>query len=162
MNERRKRGQSPAPAILGLLPFFARWILIVIYLWLQPIVLEQHLVPFAIFVGLINAFSVGQIIVAHMLKDDFPFKNVLVWPLIAGTLDSLGPWLQQHIGIGWPSALGSDVYQVAFMFLCLGLGIGVYGSFVVDVIFAICDYLDIWCLTIKYPYHEVGEVKKLY
>ena len=28
---------------------------------------------------------------------------------------------------------------------------GVYGSFVVDVILAICDYLDIWCLTIKHP-----------
>jgi len=30
----------------------------------------------------------------------------------------------------------------------------VYGSFVVDVIVTICDYLDIWCLTIKHPWVE--------
>ena len=162
MSERRKQGQSPGPAILSLLPFFGRWIVIVAYLYLQPIVLQQHLVPFAIFVGLINAYAVGQMIVAHTLKSDFPYQNVLTLPVIAGVLDSLGPWLQQQVGFGWPSALGDGVYQVAFVFLCLGLGIGVYGSFVVDVIFAICDYLDIWCLTIKHPYHEVGESKKLY
>ena len=62
--------------------------------------------------------------------------------------------------MGWPSALGDNVYQVAFVFSCLGLAVGVYGSFVVDVIFAICDYLDIWCLTIKYPYDPAEEGKK--
>ena len=40
------------------------------------------------------------------------------------------------------------------MFLCLGLTVGVYGSFVVDVITSITDYLDIYCLTIKHPYVE--------
>lgn len=30
----------------------------------------------------------------------------------------------------------------------------------VDVIVTICDYLDIWCLTIKHPYHEGDELKK--
>jgi len=60
--------------------------------------------------------------------------------------------------------LGHDTYQVGFMFACLGLAIGVYGSFVVDVIVSICDYLDIWCLTIKYPYvaeTEEGKGKKM-
>ena len=52
------------------------------------------------------------------------------------------------------------MYQVAFLFLCLGLSIGVYGSFVIDVILAICDYLDIWCLTIKHPYVEGQEEKE--
>jgi ethanolaminephosphotransferase len=27
----------------------------------------------------------------------------------------------------------------------------------VDVIWTICDYLDIWCLTIKYPYKPEQE-----
>jgi ethanolaminephosphotransferase len=27
----------------------------------------------------------------------------------------------------------------------------------VDVIWTICDYLDIWCLTIKYPYQPGKE-----
>ena len=58
----------------------------------------------------------------------------------------------------------------------LGMAIGVYGSFVVslsnprvqllltgnqvDVIVTICDYLDIWCLTIKHPWNEEEEAKK--
>jgi ethanolaminephosphotransferase len=30
----------------------------------------------------------------------------------------------------------------------------------VDVIVTICDYLDIWCLTIKHPYVEKEEALK--
>jgi ethanolaminephosphotransferase len=87
---------------------------------------------------------------------------VLVAPLVFGVIDSLGPFLQDHLpgSIGWPSSLGNDVYQVAFVFMCVGLGFGVYGSFVVDVIINICDYLDIWCLTIKHPYVPEQEEKK--
>lgn len=29
-----------------------------------------------------------------------------------------------------------------------------------DVITTICDYLDIWCLTIKYPYDEAEDALK--
>ena len=141
-------------SISGLVPFFATWLLIPLYLFLQPIILHQHLVPFVFYVGLVNAYSVGRIITAHVTKERFPYDNVLVLPLIVAVVDSLGPFLQAKIGLGWPSALGDDVYQVAFCFLCLGLGIGVYGSFVIDVITSICDYLDIWCLTIKHPYVE--------
>jgi len=151
---RRERGQRARKALLGLLPFFGVWTLIPIYLSLNPLILRQHLVPFVFFVGLINAYSVGQMIVAHLTKSRFPYYNVLALPLIFGIVDSIGPVLQKHIGVGWPSALGHDVYQVSFMFSCLGLAIGIYGSFVIDVIYTICDYLDIWCLTIKHPYVE--------
>ena len=144
--------------MLGLLPFFAAWTLIPAYLYLQPVILYHHLVPFVFFVGLINAYSVGQIIVAHLTKARFPFDNVLTLPLAFGVADSVGPYLLQQLRVvGWPSALGSDVYQVAFVFCSLGLAIGVYGSFVVDVIYTICDYLDIWCLTIKHPYLPVAD-----
>jgi ethanolaminephosphotransferase len=149
---RRERGQRARKALLGLLSFFAVWILVPIYLALNPLILSQHLIPFVFFVGIINAYSVGQIIVAHLTKSRFPYYNVLILPLLFGVLDSIGPVLQRRVGFGWPSALGHDVYQVSYMFLCLGLAIGVYGSFVVDVIYTICDYLDIWCLTIKHPY----------
>ncbi|KAF2839167.1 Choline/ethanolaminephosphotransferase [Patellaria atrata CBS 101060] len=167
---RRGRGQRARRALLGLVPFFTTWTLIPMYLWLQPIILEQHLVPFAFFAGLINAYSVGQMIVAHLTKSRYPYYNVLLLPLFYGVFDSLGPVLQ-HFGekvvggdlgrfLGWPSALGDGVYQVAFVFCCLGLAVGVYGSFVVDVITSICDYLDIWCLTIKHPYVEPTEEKE--
>ena len=48
--------------------------------------------------------------------------------------------------------LGGGPYTVAYVLAFLGLSIGVYGSFVVDVITNICDYLDIWCLSIRHPY----------
>jgi ethanolaminephosphotransferase len=160
MDARRARGQKARIALLGLLTFALAWVLIPAYLYLQPVILEQHLVPFCFYAGLINAFSVGRMIISHLTKSRFPRGNVLIYPLIYGVVDSLGPLLQEHTGLGWPSALGSGVYQVSFMFMCLGLAIGVHGSFVVDVIWTICDYLDIWCLTIKYPFAPVkGELE---
>jgi ethanolaminephosphotransferase len=149
---RRDRGDDPNKALLGLLPFAGAWAIIVAYLALHPEILHQHLVPFVFLVGLMNAYSVGQMITAHLTKSEFPYQNIIALPLLFGVLDTLGPILQARVGFGWPSALGHGVYQVAFMFSCLGLAIGIYGSFVVDVIVSICDYLDIWCLTIKHPY----------
>ncbi|KAI1823719.1 Choline/ethanolaminephosphotransferase [Xylaria intraflava] len=153
---RRARGDRSRGALLGLVPFFVTWALMTAYLYLQPVILTQHLVPFVMFAGIVNAYSVGQMITAHLVKLDFPYWNVLVLPLTWGVVDSVGPVLKEHVGwaSGWPSALGDGVYQVAFMFCMLGMAIGVYGSFVVDVIVTICDYLDIWCLTIKHPYVE--------
>lgn len=157
MKARRARGEHARHALLGLLPFFTSWVLIVSYLALQPTILQNHLVPFVFYVGLINAYSVGQMITAHLTKSPFPYQNVLVLPLVYGVLDSLGPVLQERVGLGWPSALGDGVYQVSFAFTCLGFAVGVYGSFVVDVIVSICDYLDIWCLRIKHPWVEGAE-----
>ena len=152
MKARRERGLHARHALLGLLPFAGSWVLILAYLLLQPTILHHHLVPFTFFVGLINAYSVGQIITAHLVVLDFPYQNILVLPLLYGIVDSLGPvLLRSPLALGWPSALGDGTYQVAFIFTCLGLAVGVYASFVVDVIVTICDYLDIWCLTIKHP-----------
>ena len=151
MKARKSRGEEPTEALKGLAPFFASWMAIASYLALQPIIRTEHLVPFAFYVGLSNAYSVGQMIVAHLTHSPFPYHNVLIIPMTYGLVDSLGPFLQKYIGTGWPSALGNDVYQVAFALMCVGLAVGVYGSFVVDVIVTICDYLDIWCLTIKHP-----------
>lgn len=128
---RRARGDKSRGALLGLVPFFVTWSLIPAYLYLNPEILYNHLVPFVFFAGLVNAYSVGQMITAHLVILDFPYYNVLVLPIAYGVFDSLGPVLQQNIGIGWPSALGGGVYQVAYLFSMLGMAIGVYGSFVV-------------------------------
>jgi ethanolaminephosphotransferase len=135
---RRKRGDKSRGALKGLIPFFVTWTLIPAYLYLNPEILHHHLVPFVFFAGLVNAYSVGQIITAHLVELKFPYYNVLVLPIAYGVFDSLGPFLQEHIGFGWPSALGGDVYQVAYVFSMLGMAIGVYGSFVVSP-FLKCD-----------------------
>lgn len=74
-------------------------------------------------------------ITAHLVELDFPYYNVLVLPIAYGVFDSLGPFLQQTVGFGWPSALGDGGYQVAYLFSMLGMAIGVYGSFVVSSLF---------------------------
>ncbi|KAL8752717.1 MAG: hypothetical protein Q9184_005648 [Pyrenodesmia sp. 2 TL-2023] len=156
MQTRRKDSKDPVTPLYGLLPYFTTWALVPLYLYLQPIILHHHLIPFVFYIGLINAYSVGQIIIAHLTKNpQFPMYNVLTVPLALAVADSLGP----AVGV-WPSALGSGTYQIAFVFLCMGLGFGVYGSFVYDIITTICDYLDIWCLTIKHPYNAKDEKKK--
>ena len=144
---RRQHRQQPikdSTALLGLLPFFITWSLVTLYLILQPSILHHHLIPFVFYVGLINAYSVGRIITAHLVKNDFPYANVLVLPLVWAILNSLGS-RSQVMSNGpltiWPTSLvdeegqegsGGDYYQVPFVFGCLGLAVGVYGSFVVS------------------------------
>lgn len=127
---RRQRSESTDKPLYGLLPFFVTWIFIPAYLYLQPIILHYHLIPFVFYVGLINAYSVGQIIVAHLTKSPkFPYQNVLTLPVALAVLDSAGPMLDL-----WPSVLGDGTYQIAFVFLCTGFALGVYGSFVVSLL----------------------------
>ena len=129
MSVRKSENRPTVPPLFGLLPYFVTWTLIPAYLYLQPIILHHHLIPFTFYVGLINAYSVGQIITAHLVKDPiFPIYNILTIPLGLAVVDSLG----LRLGI-WPSVLGEDTYQIGFMFACLGLGIGVYGSFVASI-----------------------------
>ncbi|KAE8363598.1 Choline/ethanolaminephosphotransferase [Aspergillus caelatus] len=149
MQIRRERGQDPIAPLFGLLPLVAVWVFVPAYLYLQPTILENHMVPFALYVGLVNAYAVGRMITAHLVKASFPYFNVLLCPLALAVLDSAGP----AFGL-WRSALGGGDGQIAFMYTCLGLAIGVYGSFIFDIITTICDYIDIWCLTIKHPYVE--------
>lgn len=173
MQVRRERGQDPFQPLYGLLPLVAIWTLTPAYLYLQPAILENFTIPFGLFVTLVNAYSVGRIIVGHLTQTSFPYHNVLLYPLALGVLDSAGAL----IGLWSTPVLGNGVGQVAFTFVCLGLAVGVYGSFVVcfrflflwlrdhadspqfDVITTICDYIDIWCLTIKYPFTEETEHK---
>lgn len=133
MDSRRKRKENPVTPLLGLLPFVNVWILVPVYLYLQPGILHNYLVPFVLYVGIVNAYSVGQMIVAHLLKTPFPMGNALMWPLAIAVFDSLGPWS----GL-WPSLLGSDTYQTAWLFTMLGIAIGVYASFVVCFLFSLC------------------------
>lgn len=85
--------------------------------------------PFVMYVALINAYSVGKTIIAHLVKAHrYPITNSLLIPLWFAVGDSLGP----KLGL-WPSILGNGVYQIAFMFSCLGLAVGVHGSFIVSI-----------------------------
>ncbi|KAL7266026.1 Phosphotransferase, partial [Rhizina undulata] len=164
ISARRSKNLPIFPALAGLAPFFLTWALVPIWLYLRPTILNEHLIPFMFFLGISFAYQVGLIITAHLTKSRFPYLNVLLLPILAGTLDAAGPWIKHNDGalgdlVGWPSVLGDGTYTVAYVFGCLGLAVGVYGSFIVDVIETICDYLDIWCLTIKHPWDPKEDAK---
>lgn len=127
MHVRRQRGQDPFAPLFGLLPMVAIWTVVPAYLYLHPAILENHLVPFALYVGLVNAYAVGRMIVGHLVQSCFPYHNVLLYPLVLGVIDSAGP----RLGL-WPAPfLGDGMGQIAFMYGCFGLAVGIYGSFVV-------------------------------
>ncbi|KAJ6111924.1 hypothetical protein N7523_007985 [Penicillium sp. IBT 18751x] len=155
MQVRRQRGKDPLAPLYGLLPMVAIWTLVPAYLYLNPAVLENYTIPFGLYVSLINAYAVGRMIVGHLVQSGFPYYNVLLLPLALGVVDSAGP----VFGLWSTAVLGDTFRQTMFVFGCLGMAVGVYGSFVFDVITTICDYVDIWCLTIKYPYLEETESK---
>ncbi|KAJ5692379.1 hypothetical protein N7462_001802 [Penicillium macrosclerotiorum] len=155
MQVRRQRGLDPISPLYGLLPLVAIWALVPAYLYLNPAVLESYTIPFGLFIGLVNAYAVGRMIVGHLVQHGFPYHNILLYPLALGVIDSAGPMF----GLWEAPVLGSETRQVMFVFGCLGLAVGIYGSFVFDVITTICDYIDIWCLTIKHPYVEETERK---
>lgn len=155
MQVRRQRGQDPIAPLYGLLPMVATWTLVPAYLYLNPAVLENYTIPFGLYVGLVNAYAVGRMIVGHLVQSGFPYHNILLVPLALGVIDSAGPVL----GLWSSAVLGDSFRQTMFVFGCLGMAVGVYGSFVFDVITTICDHIDIWCLTIKYPYVEETECK---
>ncbi|RHZ56005.1 aminoalcoholphosphotransferase [Aspergillus thermomutatus] len=163
MKVQAERGKDTVKPLYGLIPLVTMWTLAPVYLYLQPTILEHYTVPFMLFVGLINAYAVGNMIVAHLIKASFPFFNIIIGiaPLALAVLDSAA----SLVGL-WQSVLGNGPGQIAYLFVCLGLAIGVYGSFVHDVITTICDYIDIWCLTIKHPHVEErpianGQAKKV-
>lgn len=127
MQVRRERGQDPFTPLYGLIPVAVIWTLVPAYLYLQPAILANYTIPFGLFVSLVNAYSVGRMIVGHLVQSGFPYQNVLLYPLALGVLDSAGA----AVGLWETPVFGYGVGQVAFVFVCLGLAVGVYGSFVV-------------------------------
>lgn len=125
---RCKRGLDPIAPLYGLLPMVAIWTLVPAYLYLQPAVLENYTISFGLYVGLVNAYAVGRMIVGHLVKSGFPYHNILLYPLALGVIDSAGP----AFGLWSAPVMGHGLGQLLFVFGCLGFAIGVYGSFVVS------------------------------
>jgi hypothetical protein len=43
----------------------------------------------------------------------------------------------------------SGEYVLGSVLMAFGISLGVYGAFVMDCVYTMCDYLDINCLTVK-------------
>lgn len=135
---RRKKNQDLFPALAGLIPFFVSTATSYTFAYLNPSIVSDFCIPFMFYIGTCLAYSVGLIITAHVTHAAFPYFTpyFLLSPMVLGVI------FNSKVG---PSE------AIAIVYLSLGLAVGVYGSFIVDVIGDITSHLDIWCLTIKHP-----------
>lgn len=139
---RRKQKQPLAPALSGLIPFFLSSAITCTFAVLNPTIVYQTCIPFMLFIGTCLAYSVGLMITAHVTHAEFPYFTpyFLLFPMIGA--------------IAFDHKIGPKEANI-IVWLSLGTAIGVYASFIVDVISDITSHLDIWCLTIKHPQKEV-------
>jgi len=155
INARRKSNQPIAPALLGLSPFFVVSAVAYTFLTHHEEIVHQHLLPTMLYLGIVFAYTVGTIIIGHVAKKDFPYWNILFLPLFLGLADVyITPHFREEPYI-------SGEYVLGTVLMAFGLSLGVYGGFVIDCIFTMCDYLDMNCLTVKKKDKDGGRKKRI-
>lgn len=125
---RRARNESAITPVTGLAPLAI--LLSCLWLWMTAgnarVMADKHafIALFSAF-GLLFAYSVGLLIVAHVTKAPFPYVNVAIAVAVLGTVDASlpQPFVQSSL---------AGVRLVAYTTLSLSLGL--YGHFVWDVI----------------------------
>ncbi|GAA99281.1 uncharacterized protein L969DRAFT_86508 [Mixia osmundae IAM 14324] len=142
VSARRKAGKSTLTPLFGLLPFAVTATLNVLWLRGTPAILREHLITFCAYWGISFAYQVGLLIVAHVTKGPFPYYNMLMIVSALGALDSVMEIQPSK------QLLGNDG-PLALVYVALGLALALYAFFVLDVIYDVCDFFDINCLTIK-------------
>lgn len=142
---RRAKGLSTVSTLI-------QWIPILVFTasaagWLmapQSIVLQDnHLVLFAFFLCLVFGRMTTKIILAHLLKQDFPMFTVMLIPLVLGALLVNGP----SFGLG---QLISPVNELTTLWVSLSISAVLYFHWAYCVIESFTNYLGISCLTIPY------------
>lgn len=126
---RRSRKQSVLTPVAGLLPLTV--LLSCLWLWMtggdsRVMTDGQSFVTLYLAFGLMFAYSVGLLIVAHVTKAPFPyFKNVALGWAIMGTIDAnlAEPIIQNSL-----HGTRLATYSI------LGLSLALYAHFVIDVI----------------------------
>lgn len=129
-----------AKKLRGLIPYCiltGGWIL---WISLVPQILYQFPIQITLSYGLSFALLVGRIITAHVAHQEFPMYNILhLAPFVGLAFHYLAPsW-------GYFPMQG----DMAALWCFVGLSLGVYGSFVAEIITEITTYLDIGCFYIK-------------
>ncbi|ORX96484.1 Choline/ethanolaminephosphotransferase [Basidiobolus meristosporus CBS 931.73] len=141
----KKNNQSPAKALLGLLPFAGSVGLVYAWLNASPSIVTEHLTPFMIYCGCSFGYMVGRMILAHVTKAPFPYFHRIFIPLILGALNaSLPAYFNRE-------PILPLKYEFAYIIVALVYSIAAYAHFALAVIADVCAFFDIWCLRIKHP-----------
>lgn len=147
---KKASNQSFKEALLGTIPFFTFYGSVFAWAYSFPSIVKYHLLPLCFGIGICFAFTVGRMITAHVSKQSFPVWNPLIFlPLVGILITQLG----LHMG------LTETLAGFGAVWLMVGISIGVYGSFIAEIIYQITTYLDIGCLYIKRPMKIVEKNK---
>ncbi|KAF3218798.1 hypothetical protein TWF106_007322 [Orbilia oligospora] len=112
---------------------------------------ENHIVLFCLTLSFAFGRMTTKVILAHLLRQPFPYWTVMLVPLIGGAFLVNTPPL---LGYGTISA-GLELWYLRGYFV---FALVVYFNWAVKTIDMICGYLGIKCLTIPYQ-EENGRVK---
>lgn len=100
---------------------------------------------FTAVVGLTSAYSIFQVICAHLCRMDFPVWSPTYWTILVMAVwailteyHSYGPKLREIIPSTW------------LLLFCLSYDLAVYGRLVYKVIRQFCDFLKIHCFKLKH------------
>jgi hypothetical protein len=140
-----KNHRKSFEAYKGILPFFAFYITVFGWLILNPLILENYLLPFILTIGLSVAFNVGRIIIGHLTKQGFPTSTPSSFIPITQIIIYL---ILIKIGYSPESITGSLIWAG------FGLSLGLYSMFIVEIIYEITTFLDIYALSIKHPKND--------
>lgn len=142
---------------LPVLPVFLDWVPMLIYIsstcaWLYSpysiVLRDNHLLLFCVTQSFVFGRMTTKIILAHLTRQPFPYWTVLIAPLVGGALMANAP----RIGCQRVEPRIELWYLYAYFVVALV----VYFRWALLVINAICNYLQINCLTIP----RQGEKKK--
>ncbi|CCH58962.1 hypothetical protein TBLA_0B01190 [Henningerozyma blattae CBS 6284] len=125
---------------VGLVPFIGFYVSIMLL-----ILVDQRIInlPFILMSGLIIAFMVGRIIVAHLTLQPFPTMGLVSYiPLF-----QLGLY---KILISYYK-LDSNLVIMMLTGCGFGLALGIHAMFINEVIYEFTTYLDVYALSIKHP-----------
>ncbi|GME99893.1 unnamed protein product [Ambrosiozyma monospora] len=128
--------------IKTLSPFFLYYGSVYALLFLHNDVVYEYATQMMLSIGSTIAFTVGRIIVAHLTKQDYPMFNFpMLTPVFQIVFITL---LTSVFSFDYDEALKLVVYAG------MGLTFGIHACFIIDIIYSITKYLDIYALTIKH------------
>jgi len=155
---RRKQGLSLTPLLKEWVPMIGFTLCCMLWMFspYSGILKENHLVLFCWTISFVFGRMTTMIILAHLLKQDFPYWTVLQAPLVLGAFLVNLP----RIGIPFPTWL-----ELWYLRLYFVVAFVLYSYWAVLVINRITTFLGINCLTIRRDrsaerdraYREFGE-----
>lgn len=140
-------------AIRGLVPFatyYSSAIVFVIvaspFIFVNP----SSYLPFILQIGTSIAFSVGRIIISHLTLSEFPHRLPTLY--IPGLQIAAFAFVK-FLNLVKPEtqAISLDTAVNNIVWAGFGISVGIYASFITEIITEISSFLDIWVLSIKHP-----------